>query len=113
MLERFRVDDPVEAVQIHGICGFFGVLNVGVFGNDYGLVTTSENSFRQFGIQFLGASALIVWAAVTSYIYFKTCQTLGMLRVSKFYEIVGIDIVMHTMSDLIGDNDDFDKDSRT
>lgn len=39
-------------------------------------------------------------------------QTLGKLRVSKFYEIVGIDIVMHTMSDQIGDNDDFDRDSR-
>lgn len=113
MLERYRIDDPVEAVQIHGICGFFGILNVGIFGNEYGLITTSENSFRQFGIQVLGALALIIWAATCSYIYFKTCQQLGMLRVNKFYEIVGIDIVMHTMSDLIGDNDDFDRDSRT
>ena len=46
VLERYRIDDPVEAVQIHGICGFFGVLNVGIFGNDYGLITTSENSFK-------------------------------------------------------------------
>ena len=33
ILERYRVDDPVEAIQIHGICGFFGCLNVGIFGN--------------------------------------------------------------------------------
>jgi ammonium transporter, Amt family len=32
LLEYMRIDDPVEAVQIHGICGFFGVLNVGIFG---------------------------------------------------------------------------------
>ena len=50
VLEKYRIDDPVEAVQIHGICGFFGVLNVGIFGNEYGIITTSENSFKQFGI---------------------------------------------------------------
>ena len=61
----------------------------------------------------LGAISLAVWAWLTSYIYFKTVQSLGRLRVNKFYEIVGIDIVMHTMSDQIGDNDDFDRDSRT
>ena len=113
VLERYRIDDPVEAVQIHGICGFFGLLNVGIFGNDYGLITTSENSFRQFGIQILGAAVIIIFGAITSYIYFKTVHNLGRLRVNKFYEIVGIDIVMHTMSDQIGDNDDFDRDSRT
>ena len=32
---------------------------------------------------------------------------LGKLRVNKFYEIVGIDVLMHTMSDQIGENDDF------
>lgn len=113
MLERYRIDDPVEAVQIHGICGFFGILNVGIFGNEYGLITTSENSFKQFGIQIMGALAIGLWGFVCSYIYFKTVNNLGRLRVNKFYEIVGIDIVMHTMSDQIGDNDDFDRDSRT
>jgi len=112
-LERYRIDDPVEAVQIHGICGFFGVLNVGIFGNEYGLITTSENSFKQFGIQIMGALAIGLWGFICSYIYFKTVSNLGRLRVNKFYEIVGIDIVMHTMSDQIGDNDDFDRDSRT
>ena len=112
-MERYRIDDPVEAVQIHGICGFFGVLNVGIFGNEYGLITTSENSFKQFGIQIMGALAIGLWGFICSYIYFKTVSNLGRLRVNKFYEIVGIDIVMHTMSDQIGDNDDFDRDSRT
>ena len=60
----------------------------------------------------MGGLAIGAWVACTSYIYFKTVQALGKLRVSKFYEIVGIDIVMHTMSDQIGDNDDFDRDSR-
>lgn len=50
ILEKYRVDDPVEAVQIHGICGFFGVINVGIFGNKHGIIENPENSFRQFGI---------------------------------------------------------------
>jgi hypothetical protein len=61
----------------------------------------------------MGALAIGLWGFVCSYIYFKTVSNLGRLRVNKFYEIVGIDIVMHTMSDQIGDNDDFDRDSRT
>lgn len=64
------------------------------------------------GIQFVGALSIALWAAVTSFIYFKIVDNLGKLRVSKFYEVVGIDIVMHTMSDQIGDNDDFDRNSR-
>ena len=50
---------------------------------------------------------------ITSYTYFKSLDALGKLRVNKFYEIVGIDILMHTMSDQIGESDDFDRDSRT
>jgi ammonia channel protein AmtB len=46
VFERYRIDDPVEAVQIHGVCGFLGILNVGIFGNKNGLITTSENSFK-------------------------------------------------------------------
>ena len=61
----------------------------------------------------MGALAIGLWGFICSYIYFKTVNNLGRLRVNRFYEIVGIDIVMHTMSDQIGDNDDFDRDSRT
>jgi len=113
VLEKYRIDDPVEAVQIHGICGFFGVLNVGVFGKKYGVMTQSNRSLNQLGIQLLGAFVLAIWSIATSYMYFKVVQSLGRLRGNKFYEIVGIDIVRHTMSDQIGDNDDFDRDSRT
>jgi ammonium transporter, Amt family len=112
ILERYRVDDPVEAVQIHGICGFFGVMNVAIFGTKHGILTQSSDTFRQIGIQFIGAVSFSLWAFATSYIYFKAVDALGRLRVSKFYEIVGIDVLMHTMSDQIGENDDFDRESR-
>ena len=54
----------------------------------------------------------MVWGGVTSFIYFKGMHMLNRLRVNKFYEVVGIDTVMHTMSDSIGVEDNFDRDSR-
>lgn len=47
----------------------------------------------------MGAICIALWGAGTSYIFFKVIDRLGRFRVSKFYEIVGIDVVMHTMSD--------------
>lgn len=32
IFDRANIDDPMQSAQIHGICGFFGVLNVGIFG---------------------------------------------------------------------------------
>ena len=43
--------------------------------------------------------SLALWACVTSFLFFKSVDLLGKLRVSKLYEIVGIDMLMHTMSD--------------
>ena len=63
-------------------------------------------------IQFSGAVALIVWTGVVSYAFFKILSNMGHLRVGQFYEIVGIDILTHTMSDLIGMDDNFLKDSK-
>jgi ammonia channel protein AmtB len=57
--------------------------------------------------------SILIFGFTTSYIFFKLVNKLGRLRVSKFYEVVGIDMVMHTMSDLIGENDDFDRHSRS
>lgn len=45
LIERLEIDDPVEAVQVHGICGFVGVLNVGIFGNKHGIIMHPENNF--------------------------------------------------------------------
>ena len=49
---------------------------------------------------------------IISSMYFLTLRGLGKLRVNRFYEVVGLDILMHTMSDQIGDGGDFDRNSR-
>lgn len=52
------------------------------------------------------------WAGLVSYAFFRVLSNMGHLRVGQFYEIVGIDILTHTMSDLIGMDDNFLRDSK-
>ena len=56
--------------------------------------------------------AIASWGMIISSMYFLTLRGLGKLRVNRFYEVVGLDILMHTMSDQIGDGGDFDRNSR-
>eukprot|EP00347_Sterkiella_histriomuscorum_P006195 403353698 len=46
---RLKIDDPLHASQLHAFCGLWGVLAVGIFDKDYGLIYTG--SFKQIGIQ--------------------------------------------------------------
>ena len=48
ILDRYKIDDPVEATQVHAFCGAWGLLSNGIFDNDTGLIFTG--SARQLGI---------------------------------------------------------------
>lgn len=72
---------------------------MGLFDGNNGIVT---GSFSLIGIQILGTICLILWAFVTSYIFFKTVKSIGKLRICKLYEVAGIDLLMHTVADVLG-----------
>jgi ammonium transporter, Amt family len=57
----------VEASQVHGFCGAWGVLAVGIFDRDGGLVTGSS---RLLGVQALGVLMLFLWTTTLSLGYF-------------------------------------------
>ena len=80
ILIRWKVDDPIEASQIHGFCGIWGVIAVGIFDLDVGLLYTG--SFQQLQIQLLGAIALTLWTIGFCYTFFKILMTIGRFRVS-------------------------------
>lgn len=42
LLFRFKVDDPLHASQIHAFCGLWGLVAVGIFDNDKGLIYTGK-----------------------------------------------------------------------
>jgi Amt family ammonium transporter len=88
-LERvFKIDDPVGAISVHGVCGAFGTLAAGVFN--------AEGATLQIiGVQALGVAAAFVWSFTACLILFKTLKATIGLRVSKEEEMEGLDIEEH------------------
>jgi len=91
--KTLKIDDPVGAISVHGVCGALGTLLVGVFATDGGLLY--GGGFSQLGIQAIGVVGIGVWALITSFIVlFILKKTLG-LRVTKEEEIEGLDMHEH------------------
>ena len=88
-----RIDDPVGAISVHGVCGALGTLLVGVFATDAGLLYTG--SFKLLGIQAIGVIAVGAWALGTGFILFKILKATNGLRVSKRIEEEGLDVYEH------------------
>lgn len=98
----FKIDDPVGAVSVHGICGAWGTLAVGLFaspafngGDVVGLFY--GGGFKQLGIQLLGIGSVLVWVLFTSTLLFLAIKYTVGLRVSKEEELRGLDIEEHGM----------------
>ncbi len=93
ILDKIRVDDPVGAISVHGTCGIWGTLAVGLFHMDKGLLY--GNGFSQLGIQFLGIfSAFIVSFGLGLLLFYIIKKTLG-LRVPREEELSGLDYIEH------------------
>jgi ammonium transporter, Amt family len=90
-----KVDDPVGAVSVHGVCGLWGTLSAGLFNLDGGLFY--GGGFNQLGIQALGAGVAFVWAFGLGLILFFILKKTAGLRVSHSEEIRGLDIEEHGM----------------
>ena len=90
-----KVDDPVGAVSVHGVNGFWGTLSAGLFNMDTGLFY--GGGLRQLGVQALGAGAAFVWAfGLGLVLFFVISKTIG-LRVTPEEELKGLDIGEHGM----------------
>ena len=96
VLDNLKVDDPVGAFSVHGTCGIWATLAVGLFNVDKGLFTTG--SISQLGIQFVGVVSYAIWAIVTSFIVWKIIGAIfGGIRVTEQEETDGLDIGEHGM----------------
>jgi Amt family ammonium transporter len=92
-----KVDDPVGAVSVHCVCGIFGTLAVGIWGNVEGVAVglLHGGDFSQLGIQALGVLSVGAWALVTSLILFLAIRAATGLRVSPKEEMIGLDLSEH------------------
>lgn len=100
-----KIDDPVGAISVHGVCGAFGTLMVGVFaqpefGGARGLLF--GGGLMLLKTQLLGVIAVLFWTVVTTGILFWAIkQTIG-LRVTATEELKGLDIGEHGMEAYAG-----------
>ena len=92
-----KVDDAVGAVTVHGICGFFGLLMVGVFadGTYGGISGLIAGNPGQLVTQLIGAVALAVWGLVMGFLMFSVIKATIGLRVSDQEQLEGLDIGEH------------------
>ena len=106
LLDKLQIDDPVGAVPVHGMCGIWGTLCVGIFGkaalglpND-GFIYSGNP--MQFGIQMVGSIATVVFVLATMGLIFKMIDATVGLRVSRTEELRGLDIGEHGMESYSG-----------
>jgi Amt family ammonium transporter len=89
MFDRLKLDDPVGATSVHLVCGVWGTLAVGIFGDLAG--------GKQFLIQLMGVGAIGAFTLVFAFgLMFVLKKTIG-IRVSEEEELRGLDVAEHEM----------------
>jgi Amt family ammonium transporter len=92
VLDRWRIDDPVGAISVHGGGGLWGVLAVGIFANGGSVNGCLHGGWGQLGAQALGALVLILWAGGVSWLLLKILDWFIPMRVPSEVELEGLDI---------------------
>ncbi|MPM57988.1 Ammonia channel [bioreactor metagenome] len=88
-----KIDDPVGASSVHGVCGFLGTVMTGLFAAEGGLFFGGGTSLLL--AQLFGALLIGVWAAGMGFILFKVLDKVHGLRVTARIEEEGLDIYEH------------------
>ncbi len=86
--DKIKVDDPVGAISVHGVCGIWGTVAVGIFSFD---------PAHTVGTQLIGTLAIGAFAFVFSFVVFYGLKLAFGVRVSLEDETVGLDISEHGM----------------
>ena len=87
LIDRLKLDDPVGAVTVHLICGIWGTLAVGIFGQMAGV--------DQFLIQLKAILIVGLFCVLCSFVIFYVIKVVIGLRVDEDHEIKGLDISEH------------------
>jgi hypothetical protein len=99
LVTRMHIDDPLQAFAVHGACGVWGGLAVGIFGAEW---STNPASWEQFASQVIGVSIIVSWTVSMSVIalFFihgsMRLLRLGGLRVPASEELEGLDTLFST-----------------
>jgi Amt family ammonium transporter len=110
-LEYLRIDDPVGAVSVHGVCGIWGTLSLGLFATGqfgapgpYGADTSREllvtglfysGGWNQLVAQAFGSLCITTATFSTSLVMMYALKAMGVLRLSEERERMGMDVTEH------------------
>lgn len=88
-----KIDDPVGASSVHGVCGFTGTILVGLFSTTDGLFY--GGGIGLLAVQAVGALTVGAWALLCGFVIFKGLDKIKSLRVTPRIEEEGLDIYEH------------------
>lgn len=106
-----KIDDPVGAISVHGVCGAWGTLAVGLFaqasyGKSSGVGPVNGLFFggglSQLFIQLIGVVSVFIWVFATAWCVFYVAKKTFGLRVSDEEQLKGLDIGEHGMESYAG-----------
>ena len=101
LLDKLKIDDPVGAFPVHGVCGVWGGIATGIFGTAMPVIEDADgaevilNRVEYIGVQCLSTLVICVWAFLTMFALFFALKAIGLLRVSPEDEQKGLDISEH------------------
>ena len=101
VVESMKIDDAVGAFSVHGACGAFGTLMIGIVGSQALLGEASlfdGGGLDLLGSQVVGVVGVAVWVGVTSYIMFRVLNGIDVLHVDPEADRIGIDAYEHHAS---------------
>lgn len=93
-----KIDDPVGAVSVHGVCGAYGTLMVGLFAAPgYGTITGLfyGGGSAQLVTQAIGVAAVFAWSFGAGFVLFTLLRLVTGVRVTPEEELKGLDIAEH------------------
>lgn len=95
-----KIDDPVGAISVHGVCGAWGTLAVGLFAEEkFGGVNglLHGGGMGQFYTQLLGVVSVFAWVFTSAFVVFYVIKVTMGLRASDEEQLKGLDIGEHGM----------------
>lgn len=109
--DKVKIDDPVGAISVHGVCGIWGTLSIGLFAKYDDAFLGREDAglfygggFDQLGMQAVMLIIIIAWVTITTAILFTVIKATIGLRVSAEEEIEGLDVLEHGLAGYSGDS---------
>src|SRR5690606_22293511 len=99
VIEALKIDDAAGAFSVHGACGAWGTLAIGLFGlpaltgGTAGLFT--GGGFGLLATQGIGVVAVAIWVSAVSFTMFGAVKAAGLLRMPAAADSVGIDVYEH------------------